>query len=345
MRVSRYAAGVLCLILASSLTGITFAQTPANAKVSRLRDLILSVADLDKSVAFYTAMGLERNDAAAKQSKLPAPAPLSPILSQLTNTQGANFRSASFKIPGVEYGLVLNEFTNIERSPTHSRMQDPGSARFVIAVHDFNTTAAALKKLGGTIISKNGVATPFKGADSKEVGLYVGVVRDPDGFMTELMQYSKYWTHSRLVVGVNEMFNATRFYAEVFGFLLDPPFFLPEPRVVDFFFDPDPRVMDALDTPNAPSRYLLMRFRSNPDNLELIDYKDTVRKPFRPRLTDLGAATISIVVPDVEAVIKAVKSGGGTVVSAGGQAVKGPQGAAVMVRDLDGFYLEAIQEK
>jgi catechol 2,3-dioxygenase-like lactoylglutathione lyase family enzyme len=331
-------------MLALSLAKTVVAQAPdaSVAKKARIENLILSVGDLDKSVAFYTALGLERKDAAT-QPKLPAPAPLSPILSQLTNIKGANFRSASFKIPGVEYGLVLNEFTKIERSPTHSRMQDPGSARFVIAVHDFNAMAATLKKLGGTVISKNGAAVPFKGDNAKEVGLYVGTVRDPDGFMIELMQFAKYRTHSRLVVGVGEMFNATRFYAEVFGLLLDPPFFVGEPKVVDFFFDPDPRVMDALDTPNSPSRYLLMRYRANADNLELIDYKDTVRKPFRPQLSDLGAAAISFIVPDIDAVVKATQSGGATVVSSGGQAVNGPQGAAVIVRDLDGFYLEAIQ--
>jgi hypothetical protein len=114
--------------------------------------------------------------------------------------------------------------------------------------------------------------------------------------------------------------------------------------VVDFFWDPDPRVMDALDTPNAPSRYLLMRFRPYPDNLELIDYQDASSKPFKPRLTDPGAATIAFVVPDVDAVVKATKSGGGTVVSSNGEAITGPRGKAVLVRDLDGFYVEAIQE-
>jgi predicted enzyme related to lactoylglutathione lyase len=170
------------------------------------------------------------------------------------------------------------------------------------------------------------------------------MIRDPDGFMIEAMQYSPYRAHSRLVVGVNDIFNAMRFYTEIFGFVIDPPFWDPTVKAVDLFWDPDPRVMDLLDISNAPSRYIFMRFRSSPDWFELMEFKNITRKPFRPALSDPGAATVSLIVPDVGAVAKAVKSGGGTVVSAGGQIVAGPQGPAVMVRDVDGFYLEVIQE-
>ena len=345
MRVSRYAVGGLCLALALSFAGTVFAQAPAGAasakKAPRIENLILAVSDLDKSVAFYTALGLEPKNAAGQQPR--PPSPLNSSLSQLTNIKGASFRSASFKIPGVEFGLVLNEFTQVPRTPNQSHMQDPGALRIAISVHDLDAMIKTLKKLGGSVMSKNGVGIPFKGDNSTSVGLYAAAIRDPDGFIIEAMQYSPYRTHSRLALGVNEMFNSMRFYTEVFGFVIDPPFWDPSVKAVDLFWDPDPRVMDMFDTPNAPSRYIFMRYHTSADWFELMEFKNVVRKPFRPALSDPGAATLSLVVPDVDRLVKAVKSGGGTVVSSGGEIVKGANGAAVMVRDLDGFYLELLQ--
>jgi catechol 2,3-dioxygenase-like lactoylglutathione lyase family enzyme len=332
-------------MLAASLYGSAQAQAPTAADaaktIPRIGALILSVTDLEKSVAFYTALGLQRTDAAAA---LPASVPLDPTLAQLTNLKGASLRSATFKIPGVEFVLRLNEFGNVARNATHSRMQDPGAARFAISVYDLDALIATLKKLGGTVMSKDGVGIRFRGENDTGPGLYAANIRDPDGFMIEAMQYSPYREHARFVVTVSEMFNAMRFYTESFRLVIDPPFWDPTIKVVDLFWDPDPRVMDLLDTPNAPSRYIFMRYRRTADWFELMEFKNIARQPFRPALSDPGAVAVSLVVSDVNAVVKSVKaSRGGTVVSAGGEAVKGPRGAAAFVRDPDGFYLEVLQ--
>ena len=76
---------------------------------------------------------------------------------------------------------------------------------------------------------------------------------------------------------------------------------------------------------------------------DLIEFKDTDRKPFHPKTSDPGAPVWSLRVRDVDAALKAVKASGGVIATIGGEPVKVGPGRNVFVRDPDGFLLELAQ--
>jgi catechol 2,3-dioxygenase-like lactoylglutathione lyase family enzyme len=89
--------------------------------------------------------------------------------------------------------------------------------------------------------------------------------------------------------------------------------------------------------------------QGSPMRAELIEWQDVDRKPFTPRHADPGAGTMIVTVRDLDATLGRVKSAGGTVVSENGTAVpfsdERGRGRAVMVRDLDGFYVQLVQRE
>src|SRR6185369_7181671 len=104
------------------LSGIVFAQTNAPAPVAGMQNFIHSVANLEKSVAFYRdVFGLEMNGELR-------PPNANPTVLGLVNAAGAKFRAVTFKIPGAAFGLELTEFTGIDRKPAQPNHWDPGAA-------------------------------------------------------------------------------------------------------------------------------------------------------------------------------------------------------------------------
>jgi catechol 2,3-dioxygenase-like lactoylglutathione lyase family enzyme len=74
---------------------------------------------------------------------------------------------------------------------------------------------------------------------------------------------------------------------------------------------------------------------------ELLEFKGVARKPFKLRVPDPGSPAVSVNVKDVEAAMKSVADGGGSIVTAGGEPVK-LGGGGVFVRDPNGLLIELI---
>jgi catechol 2,3-dioxygenase-like lactoylglutathione lyase family enzyme len=140
----------------------------AIAQLIGVNNFIHSVADLDKTTAFYRdTLGLELKNAPR------APMVLNEALSNLTDTQGAKFRVATFKVPDAEFDLELTEFTGIDRKPGIARNQDLGAATFVLTVRDLDEALAAVKKAGVALVTVGG--TPLSlGGKTRSI-----FVRDP----------------------------------------------------------------------------------------------------------------------------------------------------------------------
>jgi len=81
---------------------------------------------------------------------------------------------------------------------------------------------------------------------------------------------------------------------------------------------------------------------------ELTEFTGGPRKPVRPNIQDIGAATLALQVRDIEKVLSKVKSSGATIVTLGGAPVN-PTGnpnsklREIVVRDPDGFFVELQQ--
>jgi catechol 2,3-dioxygenase-like lactoylglutathione lyase family enzyme len=81
---------------------------------------------------------------------------------------------------------------------------------------------------------------------------------------------------------------------------------------------------------------------------ELTEFTGASRKPVRPNLQDIGAATLALQVRDIEKVLAKVKAAGAPIVTIGGAPVNPTGNAAskfreIVVRDPDGFFVELQQ--
>ncbi len=87
--------------------------------------------------------------------------------------------------------------------------------------------------------------------------------------------------------------------------------------------------------------------QGSPMRAELVEWTDVDRKAFTPRLADPGAGTMIVTVRDLDATLARVKAAGGDVVSSNGAAVpfvdERGKARGVVVKDLDGFYVQLVQ--
>jgi catechol 2,3-dioxygenase-like lactoylglutathione lyase family enzyme len=81
---------------------------------------------------------------------------------------------------------------------------------------------------------------------------------------------------------------------------------------------------------------------------ELTEFTGGPRKPVRPNIQDIGAATLALQVRDIDKVVAKVKASGAPIVTVGGAPVN-PTGnpnsklREIVVRDPDGFFVELQQ--
>jgi catechol 2,3-dioxygenase-like lactoylglutathione lyase family enzyme len=320
------------------------ATAESSGPVIQVRAIMHSVADLDKTVAFYRdGLGLEllgRGGKPATTGSLPAPRPLNETISKFTGTQGAKFRNASFKIPGAAFELELTEFTDTPRKDVKPHMQDPGAATLVLVVRDVNAALAGAKKTGGSVLSIGGEPMKIGGENSKSQSVFV---RDPDGFMLELagIQPTPATTapESSNVVGAHigltiaNTDQTLKFYHDSLGF---------ETKPAAPAFTTNKTIASLIDAKGAHWRISHADVAGSPVDLELLEFKGVKRTPFHMNNADVGSAALSLNVKDVNAAMEAVKAGGGSVYTTGGEPVKLGNRMAVFVRDPNGLLIELL---
>jgi catechol 2,3-dioxygenase-like lactoylglutathione lyase family enzyme len=333
-------------IAAAMLTaGALFAQTGTQESpgaATGVRAIIHSVADLDKTVGFYRdGLGLELAGPGGKPATtLPAPRALDESLSKFTATHGAKFRNATFKIPGAKFDLELTEFTGTDRKNVQPHMQDPGAATLVLIVRDVDAALAGVNKTGGSVLSIGGQPKKVGGENSKSRSVFV---RDPDGFLLELAAIqppppsdapaSSNVLGGRIAITIDNTDQTLKFYHDVLGF---------ETKPAAAAFATDKTIASLIDAEGAQWRISTAKIPGSPVEWEFLEFKGVARTPFRLGIPDIGSPAVSVHVKDVNAAIEAVKAGGGSVLTTGGQAVKLGNGIGVFVRDPNGLVIELI---
>ena len=307
-----------------------------------VRAIIHSVGDLDKTVAFYRdGLGLKPVGPGGKpMTTLPAPQALDEDLSKFTDTHGAKFRNASFKIPGMTLELELTEFTGTSRKQTTPHMQDPGAATLVLTVRDVDAALDGVKKNGGSVLSIGGQPMKLGGETSQSRSVFV---RDPDGFMLELAgtqppPKSSASADSNIIGGrigetIKDTDQTMKFYHDVLGF---------ETKPAAPAFQTNTTIASLIDAKGAQWRISRAKVPGTEVDFELLEFKDVPRKEFSLRVPDIGSPAVSIHVKDVESAMKAVAAGGGSIVTRGGEPVKLGPAKGVFVRDPNGLLIELI---
>jgi catechol 2,3-dioxygenase-like lactoylglutathione lyase family enzyme len=132
------------------------------------------VADLDQTLHIY-------RDVLGFQTLPPTAWDGTKLMMDTAGTPGAQFRRSSATIPGTSVMMAFMEFKDIDRTPLHTRIQDPGTAILQVGVRDIDATVKALKAAGLTVISKNG--EPVLNGTARFC-----MLRDPNNLYLELFQ-------------------------------------------------------------------------------------------------------------------------------------------------------------
>jgi catechol 2,3-dioxygenase-like lactoylglutathione lyase family enzyme len=219
-------------------------------------------------------------------------------------------------------------------------MQDPGAMTLVLVVRDVDAALAGVKKTGGSVLSIGGEPMKIGGETSQSRSVFV---RDPDGFLLELagiqpLPPSDAPANSNVVGGhigitIADTDQTLKFYHDVLGLDIKPA----APA-----FATNKTIASLIDAPGAQWRISTGHVPGSPVELEFLEFKDVKRTPVRWNNPDIGSPTVSVQVKDVQAAMDAVKNGGGSVYTQGGEPVKLGQRLAVFVRDPNGVLIELL---
>jgi predicted enzyme related to lactoylglutathione lyase len=154
------------------------------------------------------------------------------------------------------------------------------------------------------------------------------------------------WIH-----GTGDAERAFAFYHDVFGIALArspfagaaPAGATPEPIRPAAQAGSDPLVWDLTNTHGSRFRTVFMRAPNTPLGLELSEFFDIARGDRAANPWDPGASALIFSVRDLDAVAGRLKARGAPVVTIGGVPLTTPGGRGVLVRDPDGYLIEARQ--
>jgi catechol 2,3-dioxygenase-like lactoylglutathione lyase family enzyme len=318
-------------LLSFVLLGLLATGTLLAQSVTGVQNFIHSVENLDEAVGFYkTVFGLELN------------APLVPpnlnpnVLSLVSAPKGAKFRAATFKIPGAAFGLELTEFTGIERKEGEPNHWDPGAADITFRVRDLDATFTALKKAGAQIISRHGQPVKLN-PNMRSV-----LVRDPDGYILEVLQIDPITADAppgniisaNMGLTVDNTENTLAFYNGLLGFDIK----------LGANFGSNPAILEMVGAHSGEAKQSVGMVPGTTARLELYEFSNIARKPFRLRIPDPGSVAISLRVDDVDGMLKKLKAAGVKVITATGAPIQlGPMSKNVFVEDPNGVAVELIQ--
>ncbi len=321
---------LICLVVSA-----LFIAKVAAGQVTSPAAVIHTVADLDRSVAFYRdVVGLE-----TAGTKL-FPSGGDRAIQSLTNVPHAQVKSATLGIPGSELHLVLVQFSGVEQKPVNSRIQDPGVVKLVVRVRDIDTAFSAVQKKGVSVYSTGGAPVRPEGPEQRVQAV---IVKDPDGFALEFVLAAENIkttapANSNIVGGwaslvVDELDPTLKFYGETMGFKVNAKRQLP------------PSVLALEGTPEASVVNVGTRPPGSDFTWFIYDFRNIDRKALHSRLQDPGTSAVSFLVSDVSAFAEGLKQKGVPLESTGGASVDAGDSRAMFLRDPSGIPIELIQLK
>jgi len=134
----------------------------------------LAIEDTAKTVAFYSKV---------LEFMLTPGTTFNPdkVMNETAGVPGGAFKQSRGPIPGTNAQIVFIEFSQVDRKPMKTRVQDPGTAILQLMVKDMDGLMKVLKGSGVEIVSTGG--EPISLGNSKLV-----LVRDPNNLFLEFIQ-------------------------------------------------------------------------------------------------------------------------------------------------------------
>jgi catechol 2,3-dioxygenase-like lactoylglutathione lyase family enzyme len=328
----------------------TAATTPADGKVLGIAFVGRMVADLDKSVPFYEAIGLTRDPSVDSSWRR------DDALNRLFGIKGAHFRTAKLtvnsNISGKPIAIYLHELKGIKRINVGGYPPwEPGASHFGLVVPDAALVWSQLKAHGMLRArSWGGELIPFPG-ETKGALAYM---TDPDGLDIELINQRPAspaqngrparpaippgLSHAGLVI--LDAGKAKAFYGDLLGGQLVET---NSPWMHGDFTD------SAVGGHGNILRFLNESFAEAADpqtrmHFELVEYQNRKKPVAVFSISDIAVGYVGFEVSGVDALLTRVREAGARVVSHGGVVKLDAKTRAVLVRDPDvGGFVELFE--
>ena len=297
------------------------------------------VGNLEEDAKFYSdLLGLATPPPIRRRSHKDTPYP------EVLKNQGtpdATIRQVNLNVPGSPWKLEVLEFTDIDRTPSHARPQDPGAMTLVLMVRDVDGLLAKLKEDKGEVVTPGGQPVMLTTGAAKARAV---VVKAPGGHFVELQQPEPLPSTPNLPAGnvigghirvtIADTDATLRLYRDQLGLHAETG-----------SFESDPARLQLMGTAGAQFRVTSVSGQSVPGHvLELVEFKGITRTPLQTRIQDPGSAKIGLRVRDLAATMAALKAAGGTVVTTGGTSYVYRGAPTVIVRDLNNMFMN-MQEQ
>lgn len=325
------------MLAAARPSGQTPLPVTQAARVVHPNAVIHSVADLDRSIAFYRdAVGLT-----------PDPSPGFPSgssreIGALTRAPGATLRAVTLQVPGGDVRLTLVQFSGVDARPVRQRLQDPGSVKLVVRVKDMDAAFARVRDRIGGVYTEGGM--PIKPEGPAAVNRAV-IMRDPDGFPLEFAFQggpvaADVPASSNILGGwatfiVGDVNATIEFYRDRLGFQTAAAPTMLAPVVLSLQGTPTATgsMSAGVKPPGAAATW------------RMYDFRNVERARLAGRLQDPGTPALSFLVENLPALLARLKAAGVTMETGGGEAVKVDGRLRAFIRDPNGLLIEFVESQ
>jgi catechol 2,3-dioxygenase-like lactoylglutathione lyase family enzyme len=343
-----------CVLLTLAFPPTSWSQSPPSAPavagqppVRGIYNWIHTTGDAESAFSFYRevfGIQLAASPFAAGASEPPeAIRPVSEaasdrLVAQLTNTEGARFRTAFMRARNVPFGLELSEFFDIPRNTRAPNPWDPGAAILILAVRNLDAVAAKLRSRGTPPVTLGGL--PLDTPAGRAI-----LVRDPDGYLVEVLQASPAAVdaavspaaivNASIGISVADADVALRFYRGLLGFEVEETRRATSSELRlhglgDGTLTETPMLIGGTVT------VLLLEF-------ELPPSAPQPAVPISWRIQDVGAPQFQLQVADLDGLLERAKHAGYRFLSVGAQPIRRPFGRFVFAIDPDGILVEFVE--
>jgi catechol 2,3-dioxygenase-like lactoylglutathione lyase family enzyme len=349
---TRFATAVMAAFLSLGVCAPSRGQSSApEAKVLGIAFVGRMVSDLDRSVAFYKAIGFSQ-DAAANPAWRQ-----DDVVERLYGVKGIQTRMAKMYVnntsSGKRFVVYLRELKGLPRKNLSDHTPwDPGVTHFGLIVPDADAVWAQLQASG--MLRARSWDAKLIAPPGQTKGL-LAYMTDPDGLDIELIGQRPAApaengrpARPALMPGVSHVGvvildseKAKAFYGTLFGGQLQST---QSPWLQGDFYDSavggHGNILrffnENFPEAEAPSSHLY---------LELVEFQNR-KKPVEPsKITDIGVGYVGFQVQDLDAFLKRAEAAGARTVSKSGIVTMSSGTRVVMVRDPDtGMFVELFEE-
>lgn len=335
-----------CVAAVAALADSAAAQ--GDGTVRGLYHFVHSTADAERTFAFYReVLGIElARSPFAPVPPAGAPPPRiapraeargDPLVSDLTDTKDARFRTVFMHAPNTSFGLELSEFLDIPRSDRPANPWDPGASMIEFAVRDLDAVLAAAEARGAPVVTKGGA--PASAPDGPVV-----LVRDPDGYLIRLRQGSAaaiatagpgQIIGTRIEITVASTAASFAFYRDLLHLEVRPSQAATESELRSYGLDRGTLTETPVVIPGTGTALMLLEF-SVPSGVP-------PPEPFHWRIQDVGSPQLQLEVRDLDALIGRTRTAGYRFLSVGAKPIQRPFGRFVFAIGPDAELVEYVE--